>query len=125
MQMSRPHLEPLFVPPRSGRAQVPFARVFKAIDGKRKVRMEYRDGAGRTTERVVWPLGAFFWGNAWSVLGWCELRNDFRSFRLERIRRLEDLETPYPDTPGRRLTDYFRWMEHSRAVPMVEFDPHH
>jgi hypothetical protein len=36
---------------------------------------------------------------------------------------VECLADGYPDSPGRGLTDYFRWMEKTQAVPMAEFDP--
>jgi predicted DNA-binding transcriptional regulator YafY len=46
-----------------------------------------------------------------------------RCFRPDRIARLEILRERYPDTPGRRLADYFRAMEKSHAVPISDFDP--
>lgn len=118
------HAAPLYVPRVNSAARSNFGLIFAAVDEKRKAQVSYEDASAQSTERVIWPLGVFFWGNAWTVLSWCELRNDFRSFRTERIRRLEVLEDHYPDTPGRRLADYFRWMEKTHAVPMSDFDPH-
>jgi predicted DNA-binding transcriptional regulator YafY len=118
------HAAPLYVPRINSAARSNFGQIFAAVDEKRKAHVSYEDASAQSTERVIWPLGVFFWGNAWTVLSWCELRNDFRSFRTERIRRMEILEEHYPDTPGRRLADYFRWMENTHAVPMSDFDPH-
>ncbi len=59
-----------------------------AIDGRETVRIGYEDRAGARTERVVRPLGLFFWGVSWTVGGWCELRQAFRNFRLDRIATL-------------------------------------
>jgi predicted DNA-binding transcriptional regulator YafY len=110
--------------PRKSAGSVPFlGSTFAAIDGARKVRVTYSDADSRVTERTIWPLAAFFWGTGWTVLAWCELRNDFRSFRLDRIARHDMLPEKYPDMPGRRLADYFRGMEKSHAVPMSDFDP--
>lgn len=81
-----------------------------AIDNHRRVRMDYRDGDGRDTQRLVWPLGLFFWGNAWSLGAWCELRRDFRNFRLDRIAMCEMLDERFPDEAGKRLADYLRAM---------------
>jgi predicted DNA-binding transcriptional regulator YafY len=62
---------------------------------------------------VVRPLGLFFWGDRWSLTAWCELREDFRSFRLDRIREMEQLRERFHDEPGRTLDDYFvRMGEH-------------
>ena len=52
---------------------------------RRELRLRYQNEKGEESERVVRPLGAFFWGKSWTVAAWCELRNDFRDFRLDRI----------------------------------------
>jgi predicted DNA-binding transcriptional regulator YafY len=113
----------LYVPRKFDTAGPMFGHVFAAIDEKRKVRISYVDAGEQASERVIWPLGAFFWGAAWTALAWCELRDDFRSFRLERIGALDKLAETYPDLPGRRLTDYFRLMQNTHEVPMSDFDP--
>jgi predicted DNA-binding transcriptional regulator YafY len=81
-----------------------------AIDERRKVHMTYTAAAGEPTERTVRPLGLFFWGSSWSFTGWCELRDDFRNFRLDRIDRMAVLPGRFPDEPGRTLEDYFARM---------------
>jgi len=78
-----------------------------AIDEHRKVQLAYTSGKEEDTERVVRPLGLFFWGSSWSMTGWCELRDDFRSFRLDRMRGLQPLRERFHDEPGRTLEDYF------------------
>jgi predicted DNA-binding transcriptional regulator YafY len=82
-----------------------------AIDTRRKVWLAYTDAEGDHTERVVRPLGLFFWGAWWSFEAWCELRTDFRSFRLDRVRDLRVTEEPYPLEPGRTLDDFFAMMK--------------
>ena len=57
------------------------------------------------------PLGLFFWGYAWSMTAWCELRDDFRSFRLDRIRAFRELDEPFLPETGRTLEDFFRAMD--------------
>ena len=94
-----------------------------SIHEHRKLHLCYRDAAGAETDRVTWPLGLFFWGSAWTLLAWCELREDFRSFRLERMHTLKVLEEPFADVRGRRLIDYFRWLETTHDVPLSDFDP--
>lgn len=78
-----------------------------AIDEKRKLHLEYVDGDASQTERDVRPLGLFFWGTTWSLAAWCELRTDFRSFRLDRIREMKRLPERFRDEEGRTLEDYF------------------
>ncbi len=79
-----------------------------SIDGRRKVFLSYTDPAGIDTERTVRPLGLFFWGKVWSLTAWCELRDDFRSFRLDRIRQLQLLDHRFEDEAGKTMDDFFR-----------------
>lgn len=88
-----------------------------AIATERKVRMIYdrpeneaRSVTAERSKRVVWPLGLFFWGNAWTLAAWCELRDGFRNFRLDRIHKIDPLDDAIPNTPGRTLDDFIREM---------------
>lgn len=74
-----------------------------AIRDRRKVRLSYENGQGEATDRVVWPLGLFFWGKRWSLVGWCELRGDSRNFRVDRIAAVDVLDATYPLDQERSL----------------------
>ena len=80
----------------------------RAVLDRRKLRLRYADEAGRTSERVVRPLGCFFWGAVWTLAAWCELRQDFRSFRLDRMQAAEALDERFRDEAGRTLADLLR-----------------
>jgi len=80
------------------------------IDGHHRVSMRYEDRAGQTTRRTVRPLGLYFWGSTWSLGAWCELREDFRNFRLDRIATLRPLESTFVLEPPVTLRDYVRAM---------------
>lgn len=95
---------PLFVPNKDGAKAPAFEQVLAAVEERRKIRIVYNDANSSLSERIVWPLGVFFWGSAWTVLSWCELRHDFRSFRLGRIAQINTLDESYPDDPGRLLS---------------------
>lgn len=101
---------PLFAP--GFHIQATFAQSLgvlrRAIDERRKVRLAYTAADGSDTDRTVRPLGLFFWGPSWSLAGWCELRGDFRSFRLDRMRELTPLPERFADEPGRTLDDYLQ-----------------
>jgi predicted DNA-binding transcriptional regulator YafY len=84
-----------------------------AVRRKRKVRFGYQDRGSKNSERTVQPLGLFYWGHAWSLGAWCELRQDFRNFRIDRMREVAVLDEGFVDTPGRTLTDFF----HSYDAP--------
>lgn len=80
-----------------------------AINEQRKVVLHYEDADGQVTQRPVQPLGIFYWGNRWTVAAWCELRGDFRTFRLDRILQFHPGE-PVIATERRRLEDYLQAM---------------
>lgn len=82
-----------------------------AIDDRRRTELDYVDVNDAATERVVRPLGLFFWGNTWSLSAWCELRNDFRAFRLDRIRTMQVLDTRFEPEPGKTIEDLFAHWE--------------
>lgn len=60
-----------------------------AVRGCRKVHIAYRDANGVETERTVWPIGLAFMEEGRAVMAWCELRNAFRTFHLDRIARAD------------------------------------
>ena len=83
----------------------------RAIIGQRYADLDYLDSGGHPTQRRVRPLGLYFWGDAWTLGAWCELRQDFRNFRLDRIAAVQATEVRYPDESGKRLEDYMRKMQ--------------
>ena len=73
-----------------------------------KLGLIYADAQGHSTERTVCPLGSFFWGAVWTLVAWCEKRQDFRSFRLDRIQSMKCLSETFRLADGQRLIDYLR-----------------
>jgi predicted DNA-binding transcriptional regulator YafY len=78
-----------------------------AINSRMRMFLEYQDAGHDTTERIVWPLTLAYWGMSWTLGAWCELRQDFRNFRVDRITAARALRSTFPDEPGKRLEDYF------------------
>ncbi|WP_375688323.1 helix-turn-helix transcriptional regulator [Pseudooceanicola sp. LIPI14-2-Ac024] len=60
-------------------------RLDAACNARTRLVLAYVDEAERATDRPVRPLALFFWGKVWTLLAWCELRDDFRTFRVDRI----------------------------------------
>jgi predicted DNA-binding transcriptional regulator YafY len=78
----------------------------RALLKKNKVRLSYRNGAGSITERLVRPLSLEAWGHAWTLTAWCELRADFRAFRIDRMASVEESSEAFRLAPGQTLADY-------------------
>lgn len=78
----------------------------QALRERRRLDIAYADAEGRPSERRLDPLGLFFWGDRWTLVGWCHLRGDFRHFRVDRIGTIEVGEPQSEWLPGRRLEDF-------------------
>lgn len=83
----------------------------RAIRERRRVWLVYGDRAGATSRRTILPLGLFFWGNAWSLGAWCEMREGFRNFRLDRMAQVRVTGETFAPQRGRTLADFFRQYE--------------
>lgn len=79
----------------------------EAIVESRRLLFQYRDEGGKASERKVRPLGLYFWGQKWTLAAWCEAREDFRNFRLDRAANVA-IGNRFPDEPGKRLDDFLR-----------------
>lgn len=70
--------------------------LYAAISREQKILLHYRDENGNESSRVVWPFTLGFFERVQLLVGWCELRRSFRSFRTDRILSVSLLEDVYP-----------------------------
>ena len=77
----------------------------EALIARRKLELSYAKSDGVATTRIVRPLGIFFWGRTWTLAAWCELRQDFRNFRLDRVAASTMLDETFEDEAGKALRD--------------------
>jgi predicted DNA-binding transcriptional regulator YafY len=100
------------------RNQVPVSVDLKsvrtAIRSSKKIKIIYRDGTSKSTERSIRPLTLSFYGPVWLIVAWCELRQDFRTFRADRLDNLMVTETSFAQEPGKRLVDYLKRQEEGK-----------
>jgi predicted DNA-binding transcriptional regulator YafY len=75
---------------------IDLAVVRKAIRSERKLDIAYRDERGAATQRTIWPFALGFFDRVRVVVAWCELRQDFRHFRADRITGLAATDARYP-----------------------------
>ncbi len=73
---------------------------------------------GQTSQRDVRPLALYFWSGVWTLAAWCELRKDFRTFRIDRMEEVEVLPREFTQKKGQRLEDYLNQMRKQKP-----FDP--
>lgn len=85
-----------------------------AVRRRSKLEFHYAgDASDQGTTRIVRPLGLEIWGHAWTMTAWCELRSDFRVFRVDRITRLLVLAETFRPEAGRTLQDYMEQLKES------------
>jgi len=111
-----------FVAKRDATGAAHLQAVMEAVPKRQVLSIQYVDEAGRKSSRVIWPLAAIFSTHAWSLVAWCELRDGFRSFRLDRIAHLKGERRTYLVTPGRTLQDFFNDMQTRYGLAPSTFD---
>ena len=73
-----------------------------------EVFIHYQNQKGEQSERVVHPLGLSFWGEVWVLVAWCEMREDYRCFRLDRCQVITLTGKRFAERPDRSLEDFVR-----------------
>jgi predicted DNA-binding transcriptional regulator YafY len=104
----------LLVPPKYDglTERVDVAKLRAAIRDGRKVQLAYRDEKGAQTTRVIWPIAVSYFDAQRLIIAWCELRQDFRTFRSDRMQMIEVKPERYP---GRRKALLSKWLEIMRS----------
>jgi predicted DNA-binding transcriptional regulator YafY len=95
-------------------AAVDLSAIRLAIRAQKKLRVAYRNADGTATERTVWPFAVGFFDKVRVFAAWCELRRDYRSFRLDRISHMATLDERYP---RRRVAMLKEWRERESIPP--------
>ena len=75
---------------------------------RRPVSIAYVKEDGEASKRVVRPLGLYFWSGVWTLVAWCEMRDGFRVFRVDRISEEVVGERQFVLKRGQRLADYLK-----------------
>jgi predicted DNA-binding transcriptional regulator YafY len=97
---------PMFASRRQGRADPKLKIVRLAIREAKVLRLQYSDAEGILSDRRVRPLAIWAFTEGWLFVGWCELRKDFRGFRLDRISAIEATGERFTDDPDKNLATY-------------------
>ena len=92
--------------------EVSFTQVRECIRRHKKIQFTYLDLQKQTTQRTIWPLALISFSPVWLLAGWCELRQSFRNFRLDRISEFIPLDTRYPNERDKNLTAYQAQITH-------------
>jgi predicted DNA-binding transcriptional regulator YafY len=75
---------------------------------RRSITFDYEREDGERSSRSVRPLALVFWSGVWTLTSWCELRENFMTFRIDRMQQVQVLEREFVQRRGQRLEDYLR-----------------
>jgi predicted DNA-binding transcriptional regulator YafY len=89
---------------------IDFTALRRAIRGKKIVEFYYTREDGEESHRRIRPLCLAFFSPVWLISGWCEMRTDFRNFRLDRIQDMKITQERFRDEKGKSLNDYMQKM---------------
>jgi len=84
------------------------AELRRALRSQLKVHFRYRDALAEASERTVRPICLAYFGPVWLLSAWCELRDDFRTFRLDRIDGFGVPGDKFRLEPGKTLHDFLK-----------------
>jgi predicted DNA-binding transcriptional regulator YafY len=87
------------------------AQIREAIRHEQKLTIAYCDAGGRRTTRTIWPFAIGFFERARVVVGWCETRQGYRHFRLDRMTGLEPTGARYPRGRAELLAEWRRGLD--------------
>ena len=97
---------------------IDMAAVRDAIRAGHKIILRYRDEQGRESDRTIWPITIGYHEAVRLLVGWCELRVDFRSFRTDRVTGAEFSGERSPERPAVLRTRWRKTLEASVAWRM-------
>jgi predicted DNA-binding transcriptional regulator YafY len=92
--------------------EVSFTQVRECIRRQKKVQFNYLDLKQQSSQRIIWPLALISFSPVWLVAGWCELRQSFRNFRLDRISDFVPLDSRYANEKDKNLKAYLAQVDH-------------
>ena len=96
------------------------AAIRRAIREQFKVTINYRAEDNAETNRTIWPIGISYYDANRIIIGWCELRVGFRSFRTDRIVEMEILKTKYVERRKALLSKWLQMVRQESGQPELD-----
>ncbi len=85
---------------------VDLAQIRSAIRDEVKINIAYCDAAGQMSERTIWPLVLIYYADNTMIVAWCELRQDLRHFRVDRIADYALLQDDFKGAGAALITEW-------------------
>ena len=79
-----------------------------AISSKTILEIDYKNNSEEISKRQVEPIGLVFYAFSWHLIGWCHMRDDYRDFKVARILKLRNSDTPFIKEDHIELDNYMK-----------------
>ncbi len=83
-----------------------FESLRQAIGKQQSIKINYKAINQEFSTRTLDPLGLYFWGKVWTLVAWCQLRQAFRVFRVDRIETINCLPASFEKKYAQSLDAY-------------------
>jgi predicted DNA-binding transcriptional regulator YafY len=80
----------------------------QAIAGRTIIEIDYRNNKDEISQRLIEPIGLIFYAFSWHLIGWCQMRKDYRDFKVARILRVRNTDLPFSQQSLIGLNDYMK-----------------
>jgi predicted DNA-binding transcriptional regulator YafY len=91
-----------------------------AISNQKIVKIEYQNLQDGISTRSIEPIGLTFYSLNWHVIAWCQLRKEYRDFRVSRIQNLQVTMQPFINKEHISLNNYLQDIQNE----LVETNEH-
>ena len=96
----------------------------EAIRLHQRVAIDYVRADEQQSSRTIEPLGLIFWGKVWTLVAWCNLRDDYRTFRLDRIQSVVITDDKFATGDNKSLKHFLQLMKEKHASETETIHPH-
>lgn len=96
----------------------------EAIRLRQRVAMDYVRADDEHSSRTIEPLGMIFWGKVWTLVAWCQLRGDYRTFRLDRIQSILVTDEKFETSENKSLKHFLQLMKEKYTQEPEATAPH-
>lgn len=79
-----------------------------SISSKKIIEVNYVNSKDITSKRSLEPIGLVFYALSWHVIAWCHLRNEYRDFKISRIKKIQNTEIPFTRNEHMPLSEYLK-----------------
>ena len=81
----------------------------RAIADKKTIDIRYYSNYRENiTNRLVEPIGLYYYSSAWHLIAFCRMRNDYRDFRVDRIKKLDITDESFNLAKRKTLDEYIK-----------------